>query len=582
MGKIVNMPQFDMSMTEGTITRWYFQEGDFVDKGESLFEAETGKASNAEDYYDKPGKLLKIFVQEGETVPIGTPLCFIGEEGEDIPDVSVPTASAAQPEKASAAAPAASAPAAPKPEKKEVSARAKLDTSGYSYDLTVIGAGPGGYVAAIKAAQLGARVAVVEKDELGGTCLNRGCIPTKALYTSANQYNKMKNADIYGLCAEKVGFDWSKIMARKDSIVKQLTGGVGALLKKNGVTLYKGEAVCKDGHTVTVGDETLTTGYILLATGTTPLHVLQNVDSDVTILTTDELLSIEALPESLAIIGGGVIGCEIANIFASFGVSVTIIELMPTIVPMVDKEISSLLASSLQAKGVRIINGIGTKAVKKQGKLNALELENGETVECEMILEAVGRRTVDTAFAALDLERTPKGTVVVDDTMCTSNETVYAIGDITGGYMLAHEASKQGEIAVNYLFGNHQEEEKAIIPSCIFTEPEIAFVGMTEEKAKEAGYTVKTFKFPFAANGKALTLSESEGFVKVVVDAAYGEILGVHIIGPEASSLIHEAVAAMNLEATAAAAGNMVHAHPTLSEALMEAFLGASTGAIHI
>ena len=229
MGKIVNMPQFDMSMTEGTITRWYFQEGDFVDKGESLFEAETGKASNAEDYYDKPGKLLKIFVQEGETVPIGTPLCFIGEEGEDIPDISVPTASAAQPEKASAAAPAASAPAAPKPEKKEVSARAKLDTSGYSYDLTVIGAGPGGYVAAIKAAQLGARVAVVEKDELGGTCLNRGCIPTKALYTSANQYNNMKNADIYGLCAEKVGFDWSKIMARKDSIVKQLTGGVGAL-----------------------------------------------------------------------------------------------------------------------------------------------------------------------------------------------------------------------------------------------------------------------------------------------------------------------------------------------------------------
>ena len=375
MGKIVNMPQFDMSMTEGTITRWYFQEGDFVDKGESLFEAETGKASNAEELCTTNRANCSRSLCRRARPFRSAPRCALLEKRAKISRMyPFPLRLAAQPEKASAAAPAASAPAAPKPEKKEVSARAKLDTSGYSYDLTVIGAGPGGYVAAIKAAQLGARVAVVEKDELGGTCLNRGCIPTKALYTSANQYNKMKNADIYGLCAEKVGFDWSKIMARKDSIVKQLTGGVGALLKKNGVTLYKGEAVCKDGHTVTVGDETLTTGYILLATGTTPLHVLQNVDSDVTILTTDELLSIEALPESLAIIGGGVIGCEIANIFASFGVSVTIIELMPTIVPMVDKEISSLLASSLQAKGVRIINGIGTKAVKKQGKLNALEL----------------------------------------------------------------------------------------------------------------------------------------------------------------------------------------------------------------
>lgn len=579
MGKIVKMPQFDMSMTEGTITQWYFKEGDFVDKGESLFEAETGKASNAEDYYDKPGILLKIFVPVGETVPIGAPLCFIGEEGEEIPAVETPAAAAPAAEKAAAPAAAPSAPkAAPK---KEVKAKAAVDTSAYDYDLVVIGAGPGGYVAAIKAAQLGARVAIVEKDTVGGTCLNRGCIPTKALYTSASQYGKMKNAAVYGLSAEGVSFDWAKIMERKDGIVKQLTGGVAALLKKNGVKLIQGEAKCKDGHTVEVGAEKVTAGYILLATGTAPIHVLKNVDEGVNIMTTDELLSMTKLPESIVIVGGGVIGCEVANILSTFGVKVTILELMPTIVPMVDKEIAALLAKDLKAKGVNIINGVGTKAVKKAGDKAVFELDNGETIECEAILEAVGRRTVDTAFAELNLERTKKGAVVVDDVMCTSNESVYAIGDITGGYMLAHEASKQGEIAVNYLFGEY-EEENVIIPSCIFTEPEIAFVGLTEEKAKEAGYQTKTFKFPFAANGKALTLSESEGFVKVVADATYGEILGVHIIGPEASSLIHEAVAAMNLEATAASAGNMVHAHPTLSEALMEAFLGVSTGAIHV
>ncbi|MEG1859538.1 MAG: dihydrolipoyl dehydrogenase [Christensenellaceae bacterium] len=581
MGNFILMPKLGMTMTDGKIIKWLKNIGDDVEKGDYVFEVETDKTSLEVDaLYD--GKLLKIFFDEGETAPINYPVGYIGAEGEEIPPLpEMENAPAAETE--TKAAPAAAAPkAAPK---KEAKPKKKIDMSKFDYELLVIGAGPGGYVAAIRAAQLGAKVAIVECDEVGGTCLNRGCIPTKALYTSAKVFGKLKHCADYGLSVSGAGFDWKKIMERKDGIVKQLTTGVAGLLKKNGVTIIKGRAKITDANTVEVdlnGTKTKhSAGYIMIATGTQPISVLKNVDKAVKINTTDDILAMQTLPKSMVIVGGGVIGVEIANIMSSFDVDVTILELMPTIIPMVDAEISTMLKSKLVAKGVKILNEVTANTIKKDGKDNVLELSNGETIKCEYILEAVGRGVVSDAFADMKLSTSPRGFITVDESMCSSVDSIYAIGDVTGGYMLAHEASEQGIIAVETMFGEAPTGEM-LIPSCIFTEPEISFVGKTEQQAKDAGIPAKSFKFPFAANGKALTLGESDGFVKVVVDERYGEILGVHIIGPEASSLIHEAVMAMNLEATAQSAGHVVHAHPTLSEALMEAFLGASTGAIHM
>ena len=441
-----------------------------------------------------------------------------------------------------------------------------------------MGAGPGGYVAAIRAAQLGAKVAVVEKDSVGGTCLNRGCIPTKAYYASAKRYEDMKRAEEFGLKGDHIGFSWQAIRARKNEIVSKLVAGVAGLLKKNSITLLKGNASVKHPNEVLVDEKAYTCAYILLATGAKPASVLK---TQVKPMNTNDVLDLEALPESMVIIGGGVIGCEMAGIMNSFGVEVTIVELLPQILPMTDEEVAAELHRKMEAKGVRILTGTTCEDITQENKDYIVRLSNGETIRCNAVLEAVGRKPETGAVEGLKLERNRKGYVVVDDMMRTSADYIYAIGDINGKFQLAHAASVQGILAAEHMFADRQDTEDQAIPSCIFTDLEIAYIGLTEAQAREKGLPVRTFKFPYSANGKALTLGETEGFVKVITDERWGEILGVHIIGAEASSLIEEAVMAMRCEATAQAAGSTIHAHPTLSETLMEAFLGASSGAIH-
>jgi len=569
MGDFILMPKLGMTMTEGTIVKWLKNEGDRIEKGDYIFEVETDKTTLEVDSLVS-GILLKKYYAEGDTVACDAKIAYVGEAGEKIPEIAAAKSAAAQPVRPPAEA------VHVRPAEPPVFADTKFD-----YDLAVVGGGPGGYVAAIRAAQLGAKTVLIEKDALGGTCLNRGCIPTKALYASAKQWKNIKRSQDFGIKIKGAEIDFGAVMKRKDRIVRQLNAGVAGLLKKNKVEVIFGEATVKKEHAVSVGDRDITCRYIILATGGRPASVLKNVGAGVEIYDTDKLMNIKELPDSVVIVGGGVIGCEIGSIMNAFGVKVTIVEALPSILTAADDEISGLLAANMKKNGIDIRTSVTAEAVEKRGNACRVKLSDGNAVECGMVLEAVGRVADDAAFSALGLERS-KGFIKVDPFMRTSLDSVYAIGDITGISQLAHAASEQGVIAAERLFGGRTQADEQYIPSCIFTDPEIAYVGMSEKQAKEKGLSPRAFKFPFGANGKALTIEETEGFVKVVYDQRFGEILGVHIIGPEASSLIHEAVIAIRLEGTAEHVGSTVHAHPTLSEALMEAFLGCSKGSIHL
>ena len=584
MGNFVTMPKLGMTMTEGVIVQWLVVEGAHVEKGDYIFEVETDKTSlEVDSLYE--GILLKTYYEAGDTVLVNEPVAFIGAENEEVPPLPEPQIQAEMPADAPvSSAPVSTAPIAasvaiPTAAKTVTAGKAAKPEGGFEYDLIVIGAGPGGYVAAIRAAQLGAKVAIIEKDTVGGTCLNRGCIPTKAYYASARRFRDVSEADAFGISAGKPEVDWQKVLARKQGIVKTLTGGVAGLLKKNGITTLTGTAEVINAHEVKVGDKTYTCAYTIIATGGKPASIIK---TDARLLNTDDILDIEKLPKSILIIGGGVIGCELAGIFNTLGTETSVVELMPRILPMTDSDISAALTNKMIKNGINIYTETTCEEIKQNAGDYTVTLSNGETVNAEIVLEAVGRTVVDDAFKNLDIERSQKGRIVVNDFMETSIPYIYAIGDVNGITELAHAASDQGITAVEHLFGNLKTAEKQAVPSCIFTDLEIACVGLTEEQAREQGLPVNVAKFPYAANGKALTLGETEGFVKVIADKRYGEILGVHIIGAEASCLIEEAVMAMRCEATAESAASTIHPHPTLTETLMEGFLGVSKGMIHM
>ena len=582
MGNFTVMPRLGMTMTEGKIVKWLVGEGEKVEKGDYIYEVETDKTTlEVDSLYS--GILLKQYYEEGEDVPCDLEVGYIGEAGEKVPEIEKYVASAEAEDEAAAAAPMAPAAAPVAATVKKAKAQPLIDDGNvYDYDLAIIGGGPGGYVAALRAAQLGVKTVVIEKDVLGGACLNRGCIPTKALYTSAKQWQSFLNAEQFGFKIEGASFDFGAIMKRKNGIVKQLTGGVGMLLKKAKVEVIKGEATMSKEHEISVGDKTISCKFAMLATGSSPASVLKNVADGVEIYDTDKLMGLKKLPKAMVIVGGGIIGCEIGCIMNSFGVDVTIVEMLPSILPMVDSEVAAYLSKHMSKNGIKLVNGVTADAIEKEKSGYNVKLSDGNAVKCDMILEAVGRKVNGDAFDKLGVKMTAKGFVDVDEFMRTNLQSVYAIGDINGICQLAHAASEQGIASVERMFDGKTEAEEQNIPSCVFTDIEIAYIGMTKAQAKEKGIEAREFKFPFAANGKALTMGEGEGFIKVVTDPRFGEILGVHIIGPEASTLIHEAAIAMRLEATAESAGTTVHAHPTLSEAMSEAFLGSSRGALHI
>jgi len=457
------------------------------------------------------------------------------------------------------------------------------------YDLLIIGSGPGGYVAGIRAGQLGMKVAVVEKDPfLGGTCLHRGCIPTKSLLENAEVWTKIQKAKDFGITVGEVTIDFSAVQKRKQGVVDNNAKGIEFLFKKNKVDRITGYGKVVDRNTVDVDGKRITTKNIMLAMGSVPRDLPHIKADGKRIINSDHILQLDYIPKSMLVIGAGAVGCEFASIFSRFGTKTSIVEVMPQLLPIEDDEISKEFTRIFKKKGIDVFTDakvlsceVGESSVK-----STIETGKGKTqvIETEIVLSATGRGPV-TANCGLEnvkVELDKRGFVQVDGFMRTGEPGIYAIGDIVPTPALAHCASAEGILAVEHMAG---KEVRPInydhVPNATYTDPEVASVGLTEKKAKERGYDVKIGKFPFTANSKAKIIGDAGGLVKYVVDAKYDEILGVHIVGPKATELIVEACAALELEATSESIAKTIHAHPTLSEALMEAAEDVAGHAIH-
>lgn len=458
-------------------------------------------------------------------------------------------------------------------------------------ELAILGAGPGGYVAALRAAQLGAQAILIEEGNLGGICLNVGCIPTKALLRSAEVYRTFQHAEDFGLQIEgSIRPDWPSIQARKQRIVRQLVGGVQVLLRKAGVQVIQGRGQFVAPKTLEVttadGSQRVEAQNIVIATGSRSVQLpLPGMELPGVIDSTGAL-ELEDLPERLLIIGGGVIGVEFADLFGAFGVDVTVVEMLDSLLPLMDPDLGQALAKIMEKRGANLnLSSRVTRLDAVSGGLRAtLATPAGEVgIDADKVLVAVGRRPnvedLGLEIAGVHVEKTG---IPVDTRMQTNIPGIYAIGDVTGGVQLAHVASQGGEVAVENALGHASTLNLKTIPAIVYTDPEIASVGLTEQQTRDAGYDVKTGRFPLRASGKALTYGETNGFVKVVTESRFGEVLGLHIVAPHASDLIHEGGLALALEATLDEVASTLHGHPTLGEAVREAVLAARGGAIHI
>lgn len=452
------------------------------------------------------------------------------------------------------------------------------------YDIAILGGGPGGYVAAIRAAQRGAKTVLIEKEALGGVCLNVGCIPTKTLLRSAQVYQDIVDAANFGVIVNgEVKLDWPTMLSRKNKVVQQLTSGATQLLKANGVDVRHGYGVVQDKNTIIVDGEEIKTKNLIIATGSRPTilpipGLQEAMDSGIAVDSTGAL-AFETIPERFIVVGGGVIGIEFAALFSTLGSKVTVLEKF-SILNGLDSDIQSQMRRFLKRRGVEIFESADVQ--RFEGSKVFVEV-GGEVREFagDSILISLGRRPNIDAVADLGLEL-DKGGIKTNAKLETNVPGVYAIGDVNGKQMLAHTASAEGIAAVENILGGSAEIDYNKIPACVYSFPEIAVVGLTEEQAKEQGYDVQTGMFPFAANGKALAEGQTEGFVKIVADKQYGEVLGIHIVGPNATDLIAEAANALQLESTLYDLAETVHPHPTLSEAVMEAAHVALGQPIHV
>ena len=579
MATEIIMPKAGIDMTEGQIIKWNKKEGDKVETGEILLEIMTDKTSMELEAEDS-GYLIKIIKGDGETVPVTEVIGYIGAEGEVAPEgISKDTVETSE-------------NVSDKKEKEPIKEReieerntaVKSEKGEDEFDVVVIGGGPAGYVAAIRAAQVGGKVAVVEKSELGGTCLNRGCIPTKTFLKNAEIIEGIEMSSKRGIILENEKFtvDMPKVVSLKNEIVKTLTNGVQGLLKSNSIKIFKGVGkINKDKDVVINGEKVLRTNKIILAGGSKVGSVnIPGIESK-RVLTSDDILDLKKLPKSLAVIGGGVVGVELGQAYLSFGSEVTVIEMMDRIVPGVDREASETLRKALEKKGMKILTSSKIKEIIDEGDKLRIKLEDKEDVVAEKALLSIGRVPDLEAVGELDLEM-ERGKIKVDKYMETSVEGVYAPGDINGIKMLAHAAFRMGEVAAeNAILGNHREIKLETTPSAIYTIPEVGMVGLTEEEAKEK-YDINIGKFAFVGNGRALASGDTTGFVKVIADKKYGEILGVHIVGQSAAEIINEASSLMTMEITVDEVIKTIHGHPTFSEALFEACADVLGEAIHL
>jgi dihydrolipoamide dehydrogenase len=456
------------------------------------------------------------------------------------------------------------------------------------YDVVIIGSGPAGYVAGIRAGQLGLKVAVIEKDPfLGGTCLHRGCIPTKSLLENADVWGKIQKAKDFGITVGDVTINWSDVQKRKQGVVDANAKGIEFLFKKNKVERLTGFGKVVNRNTVDVDGKKISTKNIVLAMGSVPKDLPHIKADGKHIINSDHILSIDRIPKSMLVIGAGAVGSEFASIFSRFGTETTIVEVMPQLLPIEDEEIAKEFTRIFKKKGINVLTDAKVMSceITGSGVKSVIEVKGKQqTIETEIVLSATGRGPV-TANCGLEntkIEFDKRGYIQVDELMRTSEPGIYAIGDIVPTPALAHCGSAEGILAVEHIAG---KEVRPInydhVPNATYTDPEVASVGLTEKKAKERGYDVKIGKFPFTANSKGKIIGDAGGMVKFVTDAKYDELLGVHIVGPKATELIAEACAALELEATSESIAKTIHAHPTLSEAMMEAAEDVAGHAIH-
>jgi dihydrolipoamide dehydrogenase len=518
------------------------------------------------------GTLGRILVPEGVEIPVLTVVGVILHEGESL--AALPAAEGAS--SATAPPPAGSAAAPPRGEG--------------AYDVAVVGAGVGGYVAAIRAAQLGAKVLVVEKERLGGTCLNRGCIPTKCFLSDVKPLLKVRSSSVYE-GGDALRVDLRRMVARKDDVVRAMTRGVAKLLQTNGVRLVRGEASVVEAGAIRVagGDEpgSYRAGSIILATGSRPAAIPGVAVDGRRVLSSDQILEIQQIPRDLIVIGGGVVGLEFACIFNALGSKVTVLEMLPTIAAGEDDEVIRALTLLLARRGIEIVTAVEVVGAEAVGKRVGVTFRDAsgkaDRASGDRLLVAAGRVPVT---EGLGLERIgvalERGFVRVNARMETCVEGIYAVGDVVGGMMLAHAASAEGIVAVENARGRCREMDYHRIPSCIYTFPEVASVGLRERDARAGGLDVRVGRFPYGSSGKAMAMGEPDGFVKIIAEASLGRILGLHILGEHATDLMGEGLLAMGLEATVEDLGGVVKGHPTLSEAVMEAALDWSKEAIHI
>lgn len=552
---------------EGIVCAIHKKTGDEIDKGETLLEIESNKGNMSVEA-EGAGKILSIEVEVGAKVKIGDVLAEI--EGE----VS---------------------------ESKEVKNRGKFNYFGslikpqkkeIDTDITIIGGGPGGYVTALQAAKSGSKVVLIEKEKLGGTCLNLGCIPTKCFVRSSEVFENLKEAGKYGLHAENVSVDMKKVVERKNKVVDQLVNGIKYLLDKNNVQVIQGEGKIINKETVYVKERntenTIKTKNIIIATGSETANLpipginLENV------ITSNEALDIKKLPKSLVIVGGGIIGMEFAFIFNSFGVEVSVIEYLDNILSVLDEDVYEEISNIAKEKGIKVYTGSKVEEImedENKGCIVAFTKDDKKKFICsEKVLMAVGRKpnlgNLDIEELGIELNDNKRG-IKVNEKMQTSVSNIYAIGDVTNKIQLAHVASHQGIIAVKNILGESIDMDYDVIPSAIFTNPEIAVVGLSEKQAKDKDLDIQVGKFPFEANGKALTLGESKGFIKIIKDQATDKIIGGAIIGPHATDLIAEIALALKNGLKSEDIIETIHAHPTTAEAVHESALAAEGGAIH-
>lgn len=554
MDSIVVLPKIGKTMNEGTIVSWLKKEGEQVNDGEVLFVMNNGRA-DFEIEAMVSGVLKKILTPEGKNVPASTEIAVIEKN-------------------------VLCAPEAAKPIDQKNSAQNDATS------VIVIGGGPGGYVSAIRCAQLGAKVTLIEKNRVGGTCLNCGCMPTKALMHSAEIYDSARNSEEAGIIGSTVSFDWDRVQLYRAGISEKLTGGIKALLKSNKINLVEGDAKFVGKKTVQVAGKEYTADRIIIATGSQPvIPGIPGLKESKACIDSTACLELDHVPQSMLIIGGGVIGLELGSVYSRFGCKVTVIEKTDRLLPLMEEELTLLLTEQLCSNGLEIYTSSSVQSVEdtENGAIVRVSTPTGEReFYAEKVLICVGRfpNTQDLCVdkTGLTLE---SGYIPANDKLETTVEGIYSVGDCNGKLMLAHAAMAMGEIAAENAMGGNFSFVPLESPTCAFVGPEFAGVGLTERQAKEMGLAYKVGRFPMSANGKSVVMGYTNGMIKVIAGEKYGEILGVHILAARATDIIEEATLAIKLEATIDEFARTIHCHPTVAEAVRECMLNADSKAIH-